>query len=69
MLDSFSYMEDYLPLREISWDGENLGVLLYEGYMGVELSHGAILNYFIHRVNKKNEVPYSVLAYISKTLL
>jgi hypothetical protein len=69
MLDSFSYMEDYLPLREINWDAENLGVLLYEGYMGVERSHGAILKYFIHRVNKKSEVPSSVLAYVSKTLL
>jgi hypothetical protein len=69
MLDSFSYMEDYLPLREINWDAENLGVLLYESYRGVELSHIAILNYFIYKTENKSEVPTQILTYISKVLL
>jgi len=66
--DSFSYMEDYLPLRKINWNGENLGVLFYEAYLGVELSHDEILNYFIAKAAKKAEVHPQILAYLAKII-
>jgi hypothetical protein len=69
MFHSYSSMQNYLPIRDIKWDDENLGVLLYESYRGVELSHIAILNYFIYKTDNKSEVPPQILTYISKVLL
>jgi len=68
MLDSFSYVKDYMPLRRISYNGENLGVLLFEGYMKVELSHALLLHYFVSHVDKKHEVKSQLLTYIAKAI-
>jgi hypothetical protein len=68
MLDSFNYCDDYLPLRNTNFNGENLGVLLFEGYNGVELSHISILSYFVTRVERRSEIHNSILSYVSKTL-
>jgi hypothetical protein len=68
MLDSFNYCEDYLPLRNTSFNGENLGVLLFEGYRGVELSHISILSYFVTKVERKSKLHDPILNYVSKTL-
>ncbi|PKI01344.1 hypothetical protein CXF81_12645 [Glaciecola sp. 33A] len=68
MFRSYSSMHNYLPIRDVKWFDENLGVLLYESYRSVELSHIAVLDYFICKTDNKSEVPPQILTYISKVL-
>lgn len=70
---NFNFQLDYKPLSERFFNGESLGILLYESYKGVEVSHRRLIDFYCTMVERKEpKLDLAVqryIAYILRTIL
>ncbi|WP_369742838.1 hypothetical protein AB8S08_11535 [Pseudidiomarina sp. PP-1MA] len=67
-LITFNFQKDYKPLSEQYFNGESLGILLFEAHKGVEISHRHLLDFYCTKTKSGIVAPISVQQYVASLL-